>query len=383
MTEERTCRAIFAGAVLGLAWLLVGCQGRTGTPKAPTGGVVVSLSDARHFEIRQDGEDRIVHIRGAWDDARSRISCRLVRDRSRRSAQAIVVPAKRIVCLSSTHLGFLQELGSLEVVAGVSLLQHVANAEIRGKIESGRIATVGEGAQLDVERLIAMNPDVVLAFGVSAGDLEPFGPVQRAGVPVIACADYTEDTPLGRAEWIKFFGLLVGKEELAEQRFAQVRSAYNALAEKGRKVEPKPTVLVNASFQGVWYAPGGGSYMARYLADAGARYLWADDTSQRVLRLDFETVLAKGSGAEYWLHPGFWSSLADGLANDERYRLFRSFQTGNVFNHNRLGDLTTGNDFFERGVARPDLVLADLVWVFHPDLVPGHRPIWYHRLAEK
>lgn len=366
-----------------LAVAALSCRPAEGPPVDAAGAEPVPFSDAENVRVWAAGPDRIVEIRGAFDDATTPFTFRLTPARGRRSAETVAAPVRKIVCLSSTHLGFLRELGSLEVVAGVSLPQHAADAEIRERIAAGAVAALGEGAQLDVERLIELDPDAVLAFGVAEADLDPFGPVRRAGIPVVLCADYTERTPLGRAEWIRFFGMLVGKEEEADRRFAEIRSSYRALAERARQASPKPTVLVNASFQGVWYLPGGESYMARFLEDAGARYLWSDDRSARVLRLDFESALVQGAEADYWLHPGVWSSLADGLANDERYRLFRAFREGRVYNHNKLGDVVQGNDFYERGAVRADLVLADLVWIFHPDLVEGHAPVWYHRLPER
>lgn len=358
---------------------LVGCTNSA----ASVGSELPPLEEATRFRLGREGDDFVIEIHGATDDSDATFTYRLARDRNQRSAQTVPAPARRIVCLSSTHLGFLAELDALDTLVGISLLNHIANADIRAKIDAGAVVSVGIGASVDVEKLITLDPDVVVAFGLSPADLDPLAPVMNADIPVILCADYTEPTPLGRAEWIKFFGLLVGKEELANRRFEEVCSEYKRLAAMGHDAKTKPTVFLNASFQGIWYQPGGDSYMARFLADAGAEYVWAGDRDSRVLRLDFEAVLRKAGKADFWLNPGFWSSLADGLANDSRYASFQAFQTGNVFNHNRLGDLTTGNDFFERGAARPDLVLADLLHIFHPELLPDHQPIWYHRLPKE
>lgn len=364
-----------ASAVLAIG----GCQSSSASDEPE----IAPLAEAVRLRIGEQAEPRVVEIHGATDESDATFTFQLTSEPIRRSANVVPVPVRRIVCLSSTHLGFLAELEALDVVVGVSLLNHVANADIRRKVESGEVLTLGVDAQLDVERLIALDPDVVVAFGLTPSDLDPFAPAIAAGIPVILCADYTEPTPLGRAEWIKFFGLLVGKEELAERRFQAIREEYLRLTALARGASTKPTVFLNSSYQGIWYQAGGQSYMAKFLEDAGAKYLWKEDQSDRVLPLDFEAVLMKASTADYWLNPGFWSTLADGLSNDPRYSSFQAFQSGAVYNHNRLGDLSTGNDFFERGAARPDLVLADLLHIFHPELLPDHQAVWYHRLAKE
>lgn len=344
-------------------------------------GKSVPLTDAKQLSIVETDDGYQIRIRASFDDGSGEFEHELTRDASKKNA--IHVPVQRMICLSSSHLGFLEELDALDVVAGVTSKKYVANKTIRRRIDEGQVKEIGEGTQLNLERLLTLQPDLVLAYGVSAADLEILEPIKRAGIPLLICADYTEQSPLGRAEWIKFFGLLTGKLGAATSTFQSIRDHYHALVEIGRHAEPRPTVLVNADFQGTWYVPGGDSYMAQFIRDAGGDYIWADERSTRVQRLDFESVLARAQKADVWINVGMWTSLEEGKANNEKYALFEAFQKGNVYNHHRPGDEQLGNDFFERGVVRPDLVLGDLLKVFHPRLREKEPFVWYQRLEAR
>lgn len=189
-----------------------------------------------------------------------------------------------------------------------------------------------------------------------------------------------EENPLGRAEWIKFMAAFFGKAAAADSIFNEIDSSYRALAALAAGAARKPVVLVGAPFGGAWWVPGGHTYVARLLADAGAAYPWAGDTTRGSLNMDLEAVLAKAGGAEIWLNVWGWKDLADARAQDDRYALFRAFREGNVWNNDRIRCADGGRDFFETGTARPDWVLADLIAILHPELLPGHVMRWYRRL---
>ncbi len=343
----------------------------------------VPFDQAKGVSFRRDGAAGILSVRASFDDGASEYEHQLVCGEQVKDGKTIALPVRRIVCLSSTHIGYLGELDALDRLVGVSKRVHVANKQVLGRIDRGEIAQVGDGSPIDNEKLLACQPDLVVTFGVSEKDVEPFEAVRRAGIPVLVVAEYTEDSPLGRAEWLKVFGLLVGKSDLANQKYAEVAKAYRSWQAKGRSAKDRPSVLLNSSFQGVWYIPGGTSYMARLVDDAGGDYVWREDRSSRVLPLDFEAVLAKGRSAEYWLNVGFWRTLAEGEANDPRYRHFEAFTRGNVYNHMGSAGEHSGTDYFERGAARPDLMLADLIKILHPELAREYEFVWYERLPAK
>ena len=206
--------------------------------------------------------------------------------------------------------------------------------------------------------------------------------IQSAGTAIVHNADWVESSPLGRAEWVKFISLFFNREAEAEAWFEQVRADYAAARALAADVERRPTVHTGQVWGGIWYASGGRSYVAQLLADAGADYVWADDDSTGSMEHDIETQLAQANAAEFWLHAAsWWSSTAAALAEDSRYGEFASLQNGNVWNPTLATNEQGGNDFFERGAVRPDLVLRDLIAILHPGLLPDHAFVYYQQLA--
>ena len=294
-------------------------------------------------------------------------------------ATVVRVPVRRIVTLSTTHLGFLDRLGASGRVVGVSGGAWVNTPAIRARLVSGAAADVGQTPS--AEAIAALRPDVVFA---SAGEGDPVVAALRTlGIPVVPVAEYREAHPLGRAEWLRLFGAFVGRADTAQVAFDTVAARYERLAARARDAAPRPTVLLNSPYRGIWYVPGGRSFAARQMADAGGAYVWADDSSATTLSLSLETVLARAQHADLWLAPGAWRSLADGAAQEPRVRLFDAFRAGRVFNFDaRLSD-GGGFDVYETGVVQPDLVLADLVSILHPALLPGHRRVYFRAVPAR
>jgi len=205
----------------------------------------------------------------------------------------------------------------------------------------------------------------------------------EAGFKPVVNASHMETTPLGRTEWIKFIAAFFNKEAEAECVFDDIVNRYEAMAEKTRTVSRRPTVFGGVAWRGTWYMPGGASYHARFLADAGADYLWRDDNYVGSKPVAIETVFERARDAEFWVDTKMCASLEELLAVDERYGLFASFRAGKVFNNDARVTREGGNDYWETGVARPDLVLADLISIFHPKLIPDHERIWYRQLPSR
>jgi iron complex transport system substrate-binding protein len=251
---------------------------------------------------------------------------------------------------------------------------------VRARIDAGEIIEIGSGSTVNVEAALELDPGVVFTFGSGFPEYDTHPVLLQAGIPVALNADYLETSPLGRAEWIKFTALFFNAEAEANAFFEGVEARYLELAALTADVETRPTVLVNGLFADTWYVSGGGSFAAQLIADAGGDYLWADDTSTGGIPLAFEAVFERASDADIWLNPNFWYSLSDGLAEDERYAEFAAFQNGAVYNNNARTTPLGGNDYTESGVINPDRVLADLIRIFHPDLLPDHDLYYYQQL---
>jgi iron complex transport system substrate-binding protein len=201
-----------------------------------------------------------------------------------------------------------------------------------------------------------------------------------AGIPVLPNAEWLETTPLGKAEWVKLIGALTDREAFVNRKFDSVEKSYQRLAAIGSTAPIKPSVIVALPFKGTWYTPAGGSYMAQFLRDAGATYRWADSKGTGSLALSFETVAPVALTADFWLNVGYVNSKNDIRAQDPRFGAFHSFQTGAIYNfNNRLNDLGS-NDYWESGAVSPQIILADLIRILHPELLPKDTLVYYKQL---
>jgi iron complex transport system substrate-binding protein len=293
----------------------------------------------------------------------------------------IEVPINSLVAMSTTYLPHLPTLNAVDSLVGLDSLAFASTPEIRERIDAGQVAEVGFGAQVNVEQVLDLDPDVVMTYSSGSADFDAQPKLEEAGITVVVNSDYLDGNPLGQAEWVKFLAAFYNQEAAATTWFDGITAEYDELAELAATADSQPTVLLNTPYEGTWYMAGGQSYVAQLLADAGATYLWADDPSDTTLFLDFESVFDKAQAAEYWLNLGFVASLADLAATDERFGEFAAFQNGSVYNNDARVNANGGNDYYEGGAANPHLVLADLIKIFHPELLPDHEFVYY-RLVE-
>jgi len=242
------------------------------------------------------------------------------------------------------------------------------------------VAEVGYDQGLNYETIVNVDPDVLFMYGVEGSVRAISEKLTELEVPVVFCGDYLETHPLGKAEWIRFFSLFFRVEEKSELIFQAIDSAYQTLAARAHLMEEKPIVLTGLPWKDTWYMAGGNSFAARLIKDAGGSYLWRDNPSTQAIPLDLESVYSKAVGAHIWINPGAASSLEELEHFDERLGALPVLQTGNVYGNNRRLTHGGGNDYWESGSVRPDLVLADLIALFHPDLMTDHQFIYYRKL---
>ena len=277
-------------------------------------------------------------------------------------ADAVVVrtPVSRSLVFSVVHTSLIKELGCTGAIAGVVDTMFFTDPEIVAATRSGDIADCGSSAAPDVERIIALSPDAVILDTYQSAN---FGQISRLNVPIIECADYMENTPLGRAEWVKFYGALLGERERADSLFDAVSAAYKALQAEGASVPTgtkRPRVLTETVIGGVWNVPGGNSYMARLLADAGGDYPWSDNDSAGSLNLDINSVLAVAQDADVWLIKSFnIHSRADLLAANALNAEFAAYRTGRVY----VCD-TSRSRLYERFPFHPEVLLREYRAIF-------------------
>jgi iron complex transport system substrate-binding protein len=296
--------------------------------------------------------------------------------------QVVRTPVKTLISLSSIYVGFLDKLDLLDRLVAVDNFEFVVSPKVKELIRENKIAQVGETVNLNVEKVFAMNPGILLTYGNGNPVQDGHQKLIENGIKVASTTSHLENTPLARAEWIKFVAAFFDKEKKANQVFDSLEANYNRLKELASKVKTRPTVFTDALFGGKWYKPGGNSYAARLILDAGGDYLWKDNNSAGSLKLDFEQVYEKAHDADFWINVHYWNKISEIEHTDPRYTKFKAYRTRNVFNNNASVNEFGGNEIWESGIIRCDEILADLIKIFHPELLPGHTLRYYKKLAE-
>jgi iron complex transport system substrate-binding protein len=351
-----------------------------------------SIRYAKGFTLEQRQGYKLLRVLTPWRDAKTTFSYALVPRGAKippiePGAVVVETPVRRIVLASTTFVIYFAMLGLEDSVVGISGCKMVNTPSIADRIHDGRILEVGDGSMsaksFNLERLFNLQPDLLMIYGTGNPEYDQQNKLQEAGFHVAINSEYMETTPLGRTEWIKFIAAFFNKDAEADHLFTDIVARYGKLAEKTRTVTVKPTVFCGSNWRGSWHMPGGNSYVAMFLRDAGARYLWSDDQSTGSMPLNVESVFARAKDADFWLNPGVHRSKEEIAGEDDRYHVFHAFRTGRVFNNNAIVDAGGGNDIWESGIANPDKVLADLISIFHPEILPGYRRTWYWQLPEK
>jgi iron complex transport system substrate-binding protein len=284
-------------------------------------------------------------------------------------AQVIEVPVREVVSLTTTNLPHFAELGIVDRLVGVGTGAFVVTPEVLERIESGELPDFADsGGQPDLERLVAAGPDLLLMDGFGDTLLDDVRRFTDAGVPVAIDADFNERTLLGRAEWLKFTSLFTNTERAAEDVYAGVRDRYEERREYAAQFEERPRVLVNTPYEGTWFVPGGDSFLANAIADAGGEYVFAEAEGTYSHAYDIETVLDTGADADVWIQAGSVNgTLDDLLAVDERFGSFRALAEGEVWAWDAWVTEGGGYAIFEVAYTRADLLLDDLVAALHPE----------------
>ena len=353
-------------------------------------GERATVDCATGFTLEYHPGYKIIRVLYPWRNARTSFTYVLIPRGAKRppmpkGAVLVETPVRRVVLASTTYVPYFLTFGLTDRIVGMSGAHGAYSPVIGQLIQRGHIAEVSNGNGMardyNMERLAAIQPDLVITYGTGLAQYDRQDQLEQAGFNVAIDAEYMEQTPLGQTEWMKFIAAFFDKDAEAERQFAQIMRNYKAEVALTTRVKNRPTVFCNASYKGVWYVPGGKSWPAAFLRDAGATYLWRDDPTVGSVPLNIEAVIERAKNADIWLEPGECRSLPELAAIDSRYSMFRAFRSGQVYNNNARVSARGANDIWETGVARPDRVLGDLISIIHPELVPGHKRVWYRQLS--
>ena len=342
----------------------------------------LNLKYSEGFNIYYYDNYKLIEIYNPWVKNQIQQRLYLVSDNTIKTPSdgiKILIPIDNVAISSSTHVEFLNLLGELSTVKGVCTPHLIYNDTLRSRYAAGQIQSLGDAHNVNLEQLMHLKPDVYFAASYNQQD-EQAKRLQQSGVNLVFNNEWTEQSLLARAEWIKFVAAFYDKEAMADTIFTRIEYNYEAAKTIAQSVEQKPTVMAGGNFKGTWYMPSGASYMARLFADAGADYFYKTETSTSAsLALNFETVLSNFHDADIWLNAP--TTTLDALFQmDSRHRLFRSAREGRVYAFYRRTLPDGANDFWESAVARPDLVLKDLIWALHPNLLPDYTPTYIIQL---
>jgi len=361
--------------------LFFGCnQPSNPSSRNVSGDFAVSVSNpefAKGFKVSESERLKIIEIFYPWDSLNAAKKFYLIPKNSDYDFVAddgiiIKTPVKSMVCLSATHLSFADALGLLKNVSGVSSADYVVSQEFQNLVKSGAIKEIGIADHFKLEQLIQLNPEIVM---VSPQAGQGFDPLVSAGLSIVPNGDYLESSPLGQAEWIKFMGVLFNKEEEAKLIFDSIKSAYNELKALTENVKYRPTVLSGKQYGGFWDLPGGNSFVAQFFSDAGAQYIYSENPETGSHTLDFETVYAMGIYADFWRFLVYSTDdfTLESLKNEDlRYQDFKAFKDKKVIVCNTLK-----KPYYQKGLLEPQIILADLIKIFHPELLPDYQNNYY------
>ena len=356
--------------------------------KTPKGEVLVREGEkldvryAKGFDVFYGDNYKIVVVYNPWKEGEMQQIYYLVGNKEVETPNdglKVVVPVENIAISSCTHVEFLNLLGEINSVAGVCTPHLIYNDDIRKRYADGKIQSLGDAHNVNIEQLVHLRPDIYIAASYNQQD-EQAKRLQQSGVKLVFNNEWTEQSLLARAEWIKFVAAFYNKEQLADSIFSGIEKDYIEASRIAQAVENKPTVMAGGNFKGTWYMPSGASYMGRLFANAGADYFYKNDSSTNAsLALNFETVLGNFHDVDVWLNAPT-TSMSALMQMDERHGLFRAAREGRVFGFYARTLPDGANDFWESAVARPDLVLKDLIWALHPYLLPNYEPIYIIKL---
>jgi iron complex transport system substrate-binding protein len=287
----------------------------------------------------------------------------------------ITTPIEKIVVTSTTHLPALELLQIEKTLVGFPGTNYISSEKIRNRIENNAVRELGNNEGINTEVLLELNPDVVIGFGIDGGN-KSLEIIKKSGIPVIFNGDWVEHSPLAKAEWIKFFGALYHKEKEADSIFNSIEKDYLETKLLAQQATTKPSILSGAMHNDIWYLPNGTSTEAQLLKDANVQYLWEETEGKGSLQLNFESVFVKAKDADIWLNPSNYSSLEALKNGNDNHAMFEAFKNKNVYSFTNTTGKSGGVLYYELGMARPDLVLKDLIKICHPKLLKNYQPFF-------
>ncbi len=360
--------------------LLISCQSKSLRPKVEQTKNLIQF--AKGFELYKTKNYTKLVIKNPYPNAKKQFIYYLVNKSQHpkiKGVNFIKIPIKKIVVTSTTHIPMIDALGESNTLKGFPNLNYISTPSVRKLINQHKIVDLGNTQQINTEVLLNLKPDVLIGFSMQSQN-KMYETIKKSGIPVILNGDWLESSPLGRAEWLKFFGALYQKNNLADSLFNQIKNDYNQTKKLALSAKESPTVLSGNLNKNIWNLPAGDSYTAQFLKDANCQYYWQNTAGSGSLNLSFETVFTKAQNADYWIAAGPFTNFKQLKEANMHYAKFKAFKTHQIYTFGLAKGVTGGSLYYEEAALKPNVVLKDLIKVLHPELLPNYKPYFLRKL---
>jgi iron complex transport system substrate-binding protein len=365
-----------------LAIIFYSCDTNTETKKE-TALNSVSLSYAKRFTIKTSSDFSVLELHGNKNDSNVTATFVLYKNQKpnySKDAYYIKTPVNRVASMSSIYTTMIAELNCENKIVAIDNVDYYNNVFIQQQVKKGTIIELSKGPQIDIEKTVALNPDLFLTFGMGSPKDDVDKKLVQSSIPIAISIDHLEETPLARAEWIKFFAYFFNKENMADSLFQITEKKYNDLKKMALKTTKKPSVLTEIKYGDAWYIPAGKSFIAHLIEDAGGDYFWKEDTKTGSSAQSFETVYTKAKDCDIWINLYNLNTKKELLSYDERYGLFKACKNNQLYNNNKTQNTLGYSNYWETGITHPEDVLGDLMAIFSPTLMVNHSFVYYKKL---
>ncbi len=343
-----------------------------------------NIKYATGFSIRNYENHKEITVTSAWPNSKETFRYLLVKkgsDFPKHNEKDIIIeiPIERLVVMSTTNIPALEYLNVDDKLVGFPNTDFISSEKTRSHIENGKIKDLNSDLEINMELLLELQPELVIGFSVN-GNNKTLDQIEKFGIPVVLDGAWTEQHPLGRAEWVKFIAAFFNKDAEANTLFDNIETNYLQAKKIALKVNEKPVVFSGSMFKDVWNIPGGKSFVAKYLEDANTNYLWKDSNAIGSLQLNFENVFEKAQNAGLWIGAGNFNTKAEMAAKHKGYTFFEAYKNNNIYTFTNKIGAKGGLLYFELGPLRPDLILKDIISISHPELLKDYKPFFFKRL---
>jgi iron complex transport system substrate-binding protein len=363
--------------------LLLSCASTNEEQQSKNTLTAVTLNYAKRFTIKTSSDFTVLELHGNKNDSDVTSTFVLYKNQHpnySKEAYYIKTPVIRVASMSSIFTTMIAELNCDNKIIAIDNIDYYNNSFIQQQVKKGLITELSKGPQIDIEKTIALNPDLFLTFGMGSPKDDVDKKLSQSKIPIAISIDHLEETPLARAEWIKFFAYFFNKETMADSLFKITEKKYNELKNIASATTKKPSVLTEIKYGDAWYIPSGKSFIAHLIEDAGGDYFWKEDAKTGSSAQSFETVYAKAKDCDIWINLYNLNSKKELLSYDERYGLFKACKDNQLYNNNKTQNALGYSNYWETGITHPEEVLADLIAIFSPHLMPAHKFVFYKKI---